>query len=120
MKSQRGLKLRASNTMTEGAFWAMIRSTLRRNSCRWKPIKDALVQAQRPSQSDNPRLKWEYQCAHCTDWFPKSKVEVEHTVDVGSLTCPEDLSGFVERLFCESDKLLVLCTKCHDKKTYKQ
>lgn len=120
MKTQKGLKVRASKTMTEGAFWAMIRSLLRRRSSQWKPIKDALLKAQRPSESSNPRLKWEYQCAYCMDWHPKTGVEVEHTVEVGSLTKGEDLPLFVERLFCESDHLLVLCLKCHDIKTYKR
>jgi 5-methylcytosine-specific restriction endonuclease McrA len=27
------------------------------------------------------------------------------------------LAGFVERLFCEVDKLQILCSSCHDQKT---
>jgi hypothetical protein len=113
-------KTRANSTMTDAAFFGMIRGTLRRKSMHWKPIINTLIEAQRPSQSDNPRLKWEYQCAFCCDWHPKKFVEVDHIVDVGTLTCYEDLPSFVENLFCESDKLRVLCHKCHDTKTYKR
>jgi 5-methylcytosine-specific restriction endonuclease McrA len=87
---------------------------------QWKPITETLRQAQRPSESSNPRLKWEYQCVYCTDWFPKKHVEVDHLVEVGSLTCFEDLPKFAENLFCEVDNLVVACHKCHDIKTHKR
>lgn len=104
--------------MTESGFLAMLRSALRRKSMHWKPIKDALLEARRPNQSDNPRLKWEYQCAHCTDWHPGKDVEVDHIKEAGSLLSTADLPAFVENLFCEADGLKVLCKKCHNRKTH--
>jgi len=38
-------------------------------------------------------------------------------VPAGTLTCAQDLPGFVERLFCEVDNLQVLCEACHNIKT---
>lgn len=73
--------------------------------------------ARRPSQSDNKRLKWEFQCAGCNHWFPQSEVEVDHIVPAGSLRSFEDIAGFVERLFCEPEGLVVLCERCHRAKT---
>ena len=76
-----------------------------------------LQEARRPSQSDNKRLKWEFQCAECEGWFPQSEVEVDHVVPAGSLRSFEDIAGFVERLFCEPEGLVVLCEQCHRAKT---
>lgn len=106
--------------MTEAGYFSWIRSILRKKSTHWKPVRDCMLNARRESQSDNPRLKWEYQCDHCCDWFPAKLVEVDHIEDCGPLTCFEDIAGFVERLFCEIDKLRVLCKRCHDKKTFKR
>ena len=46
-----------------------------------------------------------------------SIVEVDHIEACGSLKGPEDLAGFVTRLFCEADNLRVLCRPCHKKIT---
>lgn len=106
--------------MTEAAFWSFIRSGLRQKSRRWAPIFQTLAAAKRKSQSDNPRLKWEYQCAMCGNWFPQKAVSVDHIVPCGSLKSFADLPGFVERLFCERDKLRVLCDGCHQCVTNKE
>jgi hypothetical protein len=42
---------------------------------------------------------------------------VDHILPAGSLNCSGDLPGFVDRLFCETDNLQVLCTACHNVKT---
>lgn len=116
----RAPKTRCSGTMTESAFWGFIRSALRQKSRRWKPIYDALNAAKRPSKNPNKRLKWEAQCRTCTEWFPLAKVSVDHVTPAGSLSRPEDLPGFVGRLFCEKDGLQVLCETCHNEKTARE
>jgi len=78
-----------------------------------RQCKDA---ARRTSQSDNKRLKWEYQCNHCNKWFPDKDVQVDHIVPVGTLKCAEDLIGFLERLTPE-EGFQVLCKECHNTKT---
>ena len=90
-------------------------------SLRWGPKIEAKKAARRPSQSDNKRLKWEYQCDQCKGWFRGDETEVDHIVPCGSLKSFEDLGPFAERLFCEADGFRVLCkVKCHSKKTRSQ
>lgn len=107
-------KNRNSGTMTESAFWGFIRSALRQKSRWWKPRLNALNNFKRPSKSTNKRLKWEFQCQKCFNWFPQKDVQVHHLIEAGSLKCKEDLPGFVERLFAE-EGWICLCKICHAK-----
>lgn len=104
-------------TMTSTGFWSFIRSTLRRKSMYWKPVSKCKANAKRKYVGPNKRQKFEYQCNKCKDWFPDKEVAIDHIVEVGTLTCKEDLPDFVSRLFCEVDGLQCLCNKCHDEKT---
>lgn len=112
-KRQRVPRTRAGDTMTEAEFWSFIRSALRQKSRWWKPISQVKQKARRNSKSTNKRLKYEYRCAMCKDWFPEKQVEVDHIIPAGTLTSGDDLKGFVERLFCEASGLRVLCKECH-------
>ena len=113
-------KPRCNGTMTESAFWSFIRSTLRQKSRWWKPISIAKSLAKRPYMGANKKQKFEYQCNHCKKWFPDKMINVDHIVPAGTLSCADDLPGFVGRLFCEVDGLQVLCNSCHDIKTNKE
>jgi 5-methylcytosine-specific restriction endonuclease McrA len=117
VRKPRVVKTRNAGTMTESAFWSFIRSALRQKSRWWKPITQTKMNARRAYKGPNKRQKFEYQCVHCTKWFPEKKINVDHIHPAGSLNCANDLPGFVERLFCESDNLQVLCESCHDVKT---
>ena len=110
-------RVRNAGTMTESAFWSFIRSALRQKSRWWKPIMQAKMEARRPYKGPSKRQKFEYLCAHCKNWFPEKKINIDHIRPAGSLNCAQDLPGFVERLFCEVDNLQCLCEKCHDVKT---
>ena len=117
-------KLRNHFTLSEAGFWSLIRSNLRNASRWWKPIAECKKLARRAYKGKNKSQKWEYQCAHCKEWFMEKEIAVDHIVEAGSLTCGDDLKGFVERLFCEVDGFQVLCNKrldgkesCHKKKT---
>lgn len=116
-KRQKIAKPRNAGTMTESAFWGMIRSTLRRRSMYWKPIALARKRAERKYTGPNKRQKFEYLCSKCESWFPGKEIEVDHLIPAGTLTCASDLEGFVSRLFCEVDGLRVLCKECHRKIT---
>jgi 5-methylcytosine-specific restriction endonuclease McrA len=117
-KKERVPKTRNAGTMTESAFWSMIRSALRKRSMYWKPIQFAKEEARRSYKGDNPRLKWEYQCKECKTWHPAKNIEVDHIREVGSLKSSDDLKSFVENLFSE-DGFQILCKDCHNKKTHK-
>ena len=109
-------KTRNANTMSEAAFWGMIRSTLRRRTMYWKPISIAKSKARRPYKGNNTKQKWEYQCAKCKKWWKDKEVEVNHVKEAGSLKCAQDLPNFVENLFAESG-YEVLCKTCHKQHT---
>lgn len=120
VKKQKPIKPRGNGRYTEAGFWGFIRSGLRNKSRRWSPIYDTLNAARRPSKSDNRRLKWEYRCAKCGDWYPQKMVAVDHIKPAGSLKSAADLPLFVENLFCEMDNLQVLCDTCHQLKSDKE
>lgn len=103
--------------MTEAQFWGFLRSNLRLASRKWAPRKQVLIASRRPSQSENKRLRWEFCCSKCGEWYPQKEVEVDHIVPTGKLLSFEDIAGFVERLFCEPDGMVVLCERCHQAKT---
>ena len=111
-------KTRNNNTMTESAFWGMLRSTLRQKSRFWLPVKLCLDKAKRPYVGPNKRQKYEYQCAMCKKWFIRTDVEVDHIIPAGSLKSGKDLELFVEKLFCEVEGLRCLCKKCHHSITH--
>lgn len=115
--AKKAIKTRNAGTMTEYAFWGMIRSALRQKSRWWKPITQCKMKSRRAYKGPNKRQKFEYKCNACTKWFPEKKINVDHIIPAGSLKCAADLPGFVERLFCEIDNLQVLCETCHNKKT---
>ncbi len=104
--------------MTEAQYMAKLRSALRKAFRWWLPMKEAKQRVRRPSRSSNTRLKWEYQCAHCTCWFPEREVEVDHVIPCGTLKTLEDIPVFVQRLTPEDiDSFQVLCKPCHKQKT---
>ena len=98
-------------------YWSFLRSGLRSKHQRYPPRYAVLDAAKRPSESDNKRLKWEFQCNECKLWHPQKNVSVDHIIPCGSLKSYEDLPGFVQRLFVGVAGLQVLCKKCHDAKT---
>ena len=110
-------KTRNAETMTESAFWSMIRSALRQKSRWWKPVSQCKQESRRAYKGINKRQKWEYQCNKCKGWFKSDEVNVDHIEPAGSLNCSNDLPAFVDTLFCEVDNLQTLCKTCHDEKT---
>jgi len=110
-------KTRGGGSLTEAAFWGMIKSALRKQSRWWKPTQNVKNKARRDYTGPNKRQKFEYQCNSCKNWFPATEVQVDHIEAVGSLQCCDDLAGVVNRLFCEEEGLQVLCSTCHGVKS---
>ena len=113
-------KTRNAGTLSESAFWSFIRSSLRRRTMVWLPIKQCKLKAKRPYKGISKRQKFEYKCNVCKLYFPEKEVSVDHIKPVGTLTCANDLPQFVENLFCEEHNLQTICSKCHDAKTLKE
>jgi len=104
-------------TWTRARYWQQVRSHLR-NAFKfaWVPIRECKTSARRKNQSSNKRLKYEYQCNHCSEWFPDKEIAVDHIEPVGSLKSEDDLVLFLKRLTPE-DGFQVLCKPCHQIKT---
>ena len=62
-----------------------------------------------------------YRCAGCRETFPRRGVQVDHIVPVVPTTGWDSFDGFIQRLFCPSSGLQVLCKLgCHKEKTRKE
>lgn len=105
----------ADGTMTSSVFFSFIRSALRQKSRFFKSISNCRLKNRIPYKGPNKRRKWTYICEECKGEFDSKEVQVHHLIPVGTLTCFNDLPAFVENLFCNSDKLKLVCSKCHDK-----
>ena len=110
-------KLRNHFTLSEAGFCSLIRSNLRNASRLWKPVAECKKLARRVYKGKNKSQKWEYRCNHCKEWFMEKEIQIDHIVDAGTLTCSNDLPGFVDRLFCEVEGFQTLCKPCHQIKT---
>jgi 5-methylcytosine-specific restriction endonuclease McrA len=111
-------RTRNASTMTEAQYFAQIRSHLRNAFRWWRPMQIALKAASRPSQSSNKRLKTEFKCAKCKQWFPRKDVEIDHKIECGSLSKYGDIVPFIKRLSAENvNAYQILCRPCHKIKT---
>lgn len=119
IKRQLVPRTRNLGTMTEVEYFGKIRSSLRRAFRFWKPMQKALELASRPAKNPkNPRLKKEFQCAKCKNWFKRTEVEIDHIKECGSLMSLTDIPSFVERMTPEDPKAFqVLCKAHHKEKT---
>lgn len=109
---------RNQGTWTEAQFWGKIRSHLRRFSVWWKPRLEAKKATRRKSESENKRLRWEYQCSVCQDWYADKEVELDHIAPCGTLRSFDDVPGFLERMLCDVQGFRVVCKGCHNKITH--
>lgn len=104
-------------TMSKAAFFAFLRNGLRRMSMYWKDITIVRNAAKRNYKGPNKRQKYSYECGEChLDHFSIKEIAVHHKIECGTLKEFSDLPGFVERLFCTAENLIVLCESCHSKK----
>lgn len=104
----------ADGTMTSAVFFSMIRAALRQKSRWFISIKNCRERAKIPYNGTNKRRKWSYICEKCKQEFEAKEIVVHHKIEAGQLNCFEDLPGFAERLFCNSDKLMCICKSCHN------
>lgn len=112
-------KTRNNKTMTESAYWSMVRSGLRRTFRYWKPLMETKNKSRRKYVGKNKRQKWEYQCKKCKQWYKGSEIQIDHINPVGSLKSSKDIKGFLERLTPEKG-FQTLCKECHLIKTNKE
>jgi len=107
---------------TEKFILSRIRATLRRLSMQMPAIRECRLRARRPYTAGlNPRLRYEYECALCKNWFPEKETQVDHVEPAGSLQSFDDVGPFARRLFSPSQAgLRCLCLSCHNRVTQEQ
>jgi len=104
---------------TKARYFAFIKGGLRSASQRWPP-KYKVLSNSFSGTNINPksgRLAKHYKCASCKNSFVAKDVEVNHIEPVIPITGFDNWDGVISRLFCEADKLEVLCRDCHKKIT---
>ena len=108
---------------TEGRWRAFITSVLRggfrKYPAKFETLKEAKVGKLLNEKSG--RMAEHYRCASCNQDFPMKDVQVDHIKPVvdpkrGFKTWDE----YIDRLYCDSDNLQVLCIPCHKAKTAKE
>lgn len=100
---------------TVARYNSFVKGGLRSASQRWPPKYRVLSESCIGTQV-NPksgRLAKFYRCNKCKDAFPAKDVEVNHIDPVIPITGFDSWDGVIERMFCEKDKLEVLCKPCH-------
>jgi cytochrome c553 len=115
--------LRNDGEWTEGRYRSFITSTLRGGMRRWPPKWKALKEAElgRKTNKKSGKLAMHYRCACCHNEYTSKDVQVDHVEPVVNPT-----TGFVswdvyiDRMFCNSVNLQVLCKTCHNTKTAKE
>lgn len=96
---------------------------LRGGSRRWPP-RNSVLNASKTEKKLNPksgRMAQHYRCASCKGEFPLKEVNVNHidpVIDPNTGFISWDV--YIDRLFCEEERLEVLCKTCHDDTTRKE
>jgi 5-methylcytosine-specific restriction endonuclease McrA len=109
-----------SGQWTEARFKSFITSTLRTATQRWPPKFEALKAAfiDRKINKKTGKLAQHFSCASCKGEFVSKDVQVDHKKPV---VCPkkgfQGWETYIDRLFCETENLQVLCVPCHKEKT---
>lgn len=109
---------------TKAAFFAWLRGQMRRSIWSHYPPKNEFKQSKlRPANKKDydrgisKRTKKVGECVHCGEWFPASKLQVDHLSPAGSLRNTEDILPFVQGLACLKENMALVCKPCHDVKT---
>lgn len=90
-----------------------VKGKLRQMSLRWPPRSEALKLSRKE--------RGKYQCAMCMDLFKGHQVHLDHIESVIALNNDGfDWNNFIPRLFCDVEGFQVLCTTCHEIKTFKE
>lgn len=113
--SVKGVELtRNFHTMTEAEYFSMILSALRRTTRYWRPATEAMKKASRPSESSNKRIKTEYQCNHCKEWFKGGDIQKDHIIPCGGINSYAKIVPWLKKAHIEDlSGFQILCKPCH-------
>jgi len=97
-----------------------IRSYLRgvlRKAFLQAPIKTEVLRQAKCGQHGKMYL---YKCATCPAITTRKECQIDHLIPVTPLRGWDDWNGFIERMFCDTSNLQVLCKPCHRTKTLEE
>src|SRR5574339_641511 len=92
-----------------------LRSASYKSPNRAAVLKEAYV-GKRPSPTTRRMCQW-YRCACCEFEFMRNEIEVDHIQPVVPVTGWVSWDDTIDRLFCHTDGLQVLCKDCHHHKS---
>lgn len=115
-------KTRNGGRWSEARFNSFVKGALRSASQRWPPKYEKLQEAYVGTKinKSSGRMAKHYKCNVCHEDFPQKEVEVNHITPVVPTSGFDSWDGVVERLFCETDGLEVVCKPCHRSITNKE
>lgn len=117
---RRAAKPRNAGTISEAAYWQMVRSGLRRTFRFWKPAMAAL-KAARVAVKGPRGQKWAYLCCDCQKLFLRRQVQIDHVTPCGELKSYDHVGEFLRRLTPEAaTDFACRCKGCHQAKTNKE
>lgn len=99
---------------------------LRQGSRYWPAKKICLDKAREDVEigiykNGSPKFKIKYKCNKCSGLFNIQDINVNHKIPViDPIEGFQDWNTYINRLYCKSDNLEVLCIPCHDALTLKQ
>lgn len=123
-KTTRGELVKCNGAWTQAKFNSFIKNNLRSATRKWGPIHQC---------TKNARVaRGLYECAECKEHVPATIIKegerkrsknifVDHIVPI-----VDPAVGFVswdsviERMFCDSDNLQILCLNCHKTKSQEE
>lgn len=107
---------------TEGRRKAFITSVIRGGFQRYPNKYETLKAACSGTMMNDKtgRQAKHYKCAACQVASPAKNVQIDHIEPVVPLTGFTNWDDFINRLFCSSDNLQVLCKECHKLKSAKE
>lgn len=120
-KTLSSLEKYTEDGLSEKQICSIIRSSVRKS---WMQSPVRLLKMMQMCIHDmdpTTRTKWLYPCNHCKDTFKASDVQVDHIKGEHQLKTLADVEQFSRSILEVSPKdLQILCTTCHDIKTYSE
>lgn len=69
-------------------------------------------------KNGNPEYKVMYKCVDCEQLFDGKETHVDHQIPVVGIEGFTDWDDYVNRLFCDSNNLVIRCIECHKIKSF--
>ncbi len=112
---------------TKAEFFTWLRGQIRKSIWQRYPPRNEFK-----SENLRPATKADYdaglsrrskklgKCTFCQEWFPASKLQVDHIIPAGSLRNEEDMHEFIKKIACMKENMRLTCEPCHKIVTYQE